>query len=368
MKKLTISLCTLSFLFVVACSKNDKTANNAPQKEVYLDLSDTAGNYYNGHIATEIDKKITLGRVLFYDTHLSLNNAVSCASCHKQQFAFADNAALSRGFEGRMTGRNSMAIQNLLPNNSFIPTSQMNFRTGPLFWDSRENNLEDMVLRPIANHVEMGIADISSLPAKLSTLEYYKGLVAQAYPFQPAEMTVDMIAESMAWFLISIKSDSSRLDKYNMTNEGLTALELSGMNLFVTKYNCINCHRPFTPYNGNVGGSNIGLDAVLKDKGMAAVGTGDDGEFRIPNLKNVAVTAPYMHDGRFNTLDEVLEHYSKGIMPAANLDDRLKGADNNPMRMNISDNEKAAIIAFLNTMTDYSILTKPTYSNPFKTK
>lgn len=367
MKKLSISVCTIALLFAVACNKNDKTTNNVSSKEVYLDLSDTAGNYYNGQFATDIDKKITLGRVLFYDTRLSLNNAVSCASCHKQQYAFADDIALSRGFEGRMTGRNSIAIQNLLPNNSFVPTTQMNFFTGSLFWDSRENNLKDMVLRPIANHVEMGIEDISTLPAKLSSIEHYNWLLAQAYPFDN-EMTVEMIAESMSWFLISIKSDSSRFDLYNRTKQGFTGLELTGMNLFITKYDCAGCHVPFMPYNGNAGGSNIGLDATPKDKGMAAVGTGQEGAFRIPNLKNVAVTAPYMHDGRFKDLNEVLEHYSRGIMPAANLDDRLKDADKKPIRMNISENEKMAIIAFLNTMTDYSLLTKPQYSNPFRTR
>jgi cytochrome c peroxidase len=366
MKKLIVSICAFIGLFIIACNKNERSINNAQQKEIYLDLSDTAGVYFNNSYPTLIDKKITLGRVLFYDKHLSLNNAVSCGSCHKQQFAFADNTPLSRGFEGKMSSRNSLPIQNLLQLNSLTPIQNTSFIIGSLLWDSREVSLKQMVLRPVNNHIEMGIKDMNALTEKLNALSYYNGLVNDAY--ETDVITPEIIAESLSWFLASIRSDSSRFDLHNTNNGTLTALELQGMNLFTTKYDCVSCHMPFQPYNGNIGGSDIGLDLTPTDIGMAAVGTGKSGAFRIPNLHNVGVTAPYMHDGRFQSLDEVLDHYSHGIQPSAQLDERLKGADDKPLRMNISSSEKKALIAFLNSMTDYTMLTNSNYSNPFKTR
>lgn len=368
MKKVTLAAALAIVATIVACNKNEQAKTNGPVKEVYLDLSDTAGVYYNNSFRTSADAKVAVGRVLFYDAHLSVNNTISCASCHKQQFAFSDNTAFSRGFEGRMTGRNSPPIQNLtLANKSFQPIKEtFSFSSVPLFWDSREVSLKDMVLRPINNHVEMGIADMSTLPAKLQELPYYKELVKDAYGTET--ITLDIIAESFAWFLSSIEATESRFDKFNRQEGGFTAQELYGRSLFVTKYDCASCHTPTGSYTGNEGGSNIGLDAQPRDRGMAAVNTGEEGAFKIPNLHNVAVTGPYMHDGRFKTLDEVIEHYSTNIQAHPQLDERLRNLNGAPRRMNITQTEKEALIAFLNTMTDYRMLTKKVYSNPFKTR
>lgn len=368
MKKISIPIAIMLLAGMIACNKQHDSLPAAPEKEVYLDLSDTAGVYYNGRFRTETDMKVALGRVLFYDTHLSLNNAVSCGSCHKQQYAFADNAALSRGFEGRLTGRNSPAIQDLFVTNQFFPGEQITFNTRPLFWDGRQTNLKKMVMQPVDNHIEMGIQDINELPGKLNELPYYRGLVKDAYDTET--LTTDNIAESLAWFISSIQSGDSRFERYRRGDEMLSSQEIWGMGLFDTKYECGMCHRQSTGYKGSDLAANIGLDAITKDRGAGAT-TGQaemEGAFLVPNLGNVALTAPYMHDGRFKTLEDVVGHYSKGIQPNSNLDFRLKDISGNPLRMNISDAEKAAIVAFLHTLTDYSITTKSVYSNPFKTK
>jgi len=376
MKKITVSLALLAAVLVVACNKNAKIADTKPDTEVYLDLSDTSGQYFtNGFSAVNypevIDRKAVLGRVLFYDGHLSLNNAVSCGSCHKQQNAFADNARFSMGFEGRLAGRNTPPIQNLLGGRTItnmLKGDKLRPTTQAMFWDGRQNSVVELVLKPVSNHVEMGIADLSTLPAKLNELPYYKGLVQDAYGQD--ELDLDIISESIAFFMMSIRSDSTRFDMHEDNKVAFTAQEELGEHLFNTKYNCASCHNPFTQYYGSHAANNIGLDVVYKDKGMGAIqsNAGMDGVFRTPNLRNVALTAPYMHDGRFNTLDSVLEHYSRGIKDHPNLDTRLRDDKGKPMKMDISPEERKAIIAFLHTLTDTRTITNPKYSNPFRTK
>ncbi len=350
----------------LSCKKNGDEATNTPRPEVYLDLSDTAGKYFKGNYAEVTDMKAVLGRVLFYDKQLSINNAIACASCHKQEFAFADNVAASRGFEGRLTGRNSMALQNFTsgtPTNIFSP-----FTTGFLFWDGREFSLINLVSRPILNHIEMGMDDINELPAKLQRLGYYGGLFRDAYGDD--SITMERIADAMAFFMSSIVSAESRYDMYLQQKGELTAQELHGLQLFNQKYDCASCHRIVTGAYPASTIANIGLDATTTDRGAGAIGRFGfpDGSFKVPNLRNVARTAPYMHDGRFNTLEEVMEHYSTGIQNHPGLDERLKDEYGKAMQMNISDMERQSIIAFLNSLTDYAMLTEPKYSNPFKTK
>jgi cytochrome c peroxidase len=301
-----------------------------------------------------------LGRVLFYDSHLSVNNAISCGSCHKQTLAFSDNVSLSRGFENIQTSRNAPPIQNL--GNSFFGSSE-------LFWDGRESFLQSMVLKPIVNHVEMGMNDMDDVVERVRNLPYYADLFEKA--FGTPEVTADGIAFALASFTGSIFSFSTRFDRYMGGQESaLSAIELQGKNLFFEKYNCNSCHQTQESNGYQIGGGfvNIGLDVNYVDKGRGAFThhAEDDGKFKIPNLRNIALTAPYMHDGRFATLDAVLEHYSHGIINHPNLDSRLKGTDGQGLQLNITNEEKTAIIAFLNALTDFQMITNPAYSNPFK--
>lgn len=358
-------------LLCFACASDESTS----LKTANLDLPEQPYLYdvgTNDHIPT-------LGRVLFYDKQLSINNSVSCASCHKQNAAFADNVAFSRGFDNRLTSRNSMPIQNLAGSifgfmeGDTVPSPLSSSFVGrgstPLFWDGRERELKSMVLKPIGNHVEMGIRDMHDLNTKLAAVPYYKDLFTKAYGSE--EVTSEKIAEALSSFLISITSDGTRFDKSLREQKPLTALELTGQQLFSTTYNCNECHQVQNPHGYIMAGtfSNIGLDIQYQDKGLQAVTQRqeDNGKFKIPSLRNVALTAPYMHDGRFKTLDEVLDHYSKGIENNSNLDTRLK-ENGRPKVFDIPEHEKTAIIAFLNTLTDDQMISDPKYSNPFKAR
>ena len=368
MKKLIllVPILLLSGIYITSCKK-DKSSTE-PQKEVYLDLSDSNAVYFPQHVynGSTVNKTAVLGRVLFYDRHLSINNSVSCASCHKQAYAFADNVALSNGFENVKTGHNNSHITNIVGVGSF---SNVTGVSALLFWDGRQTSLTDMVTKPIGNHVEMGISDIGTLPQKLSTLPYYKELFKKAYG--TSDITVERIASALGTFLSAINSDSTRFDKAKIYKTAqYSALEEDGWQLFNIKYNCASCHHLGTGTYFQNGFEDIGLDDSCTDMGRGAISlmSSDNGKFKTPNLKNVAVTGPYMHDGRFKTLKEVLNHYSDGIKNSANLSEKLKDVNDKPMRMKISEDEKDALIAFLNTLTDYKLLTDSKFSDPFKLK
>lgn len=313
----------------------------------------------------DLSKNPDLGRVLFYDPQLSLNNTISCSSCHKQELAFADNVSFSVGFEDKLTVRNSMPIQNLSI-----------FSNSPLFWDGREHNLSSMVLRPIENHIEMGFEDISELEDKLSQISYYPELFQNK--FGSTVIDKQKIGVALAEFLSSITSLNTKLDNSNNIGESLNAIEQQGKELFTNVYNCNSCHQVQSPDGYLFAGvfANIGLEQEYSDNGLGEVVIlGDsintsnaNGKFKIPSLRNVALTAPYMHDGRFNTLEEVINFYNNGVNDHPNLDLRLRAFDGRVNRPQITEYEKKAIIAFLNTLTDYEMITNPVFSNPFETK
>lgn len=333
----------------------------------------------------------TLGRVLFYDKALSVSNTIACASCHHQERAFSDGLTLSRGFMGEETGRNSMAIFNMPVN-------------GAYFWDLRRNGLKEMVLDPVQHLVEMGTESPQLLAVKLSEIPYYSALFSRA--FGSDDINGDRISSALAEFISAMMSNSSRFDKRK-----LTAQEVRGQEVFF-KAQCGNCHggRNFNNMNifdgfasgksgGGWGGSNggnnnlniagdfanIGLDYSYSDPGMTpekqneiGIGEVEQGLFKIPSLRNVAITGPYMHDGRFKTLMDVVNHYDHGVKMHTNLDRRLfEGVTHpdgsfelieKPRRLNLSQTDKEDLIAFLTALTDETLTTHPRFSNPFKLK
>lgn len=289
----------------------------------------------------------TLGRVLFYDTRLSANNTVSCASCHQQAAGFGDPRALSVGFQGGETGRHSMSL-----------TNARFYDRGRFFWDERAQTLEDQVLMPIQDPVEMGM-DLGDLESKLNATAFYGRLFEEA--FGTPTVTRDRISRALAQFVRSLVSYQSKFDRAftggqpNFRN-ALTAQEDRGRRIF--DRNCANCHET----NSQIGDRprNTGLDATITDAGAGR------GQFKTPSLRNVAVGAPYMHDGRFATLREVVEFYSRGVQANPELDNRLRGNNGNPRRLNLDRAEVDAVIAFLNTLTDEAFLTDPKFSDPFE--
>jgi cytochrome c peroxidase len=323
------------------------TEEAPPRLSGNLDLPETP-YWYNGSEAFTA----TLGRVLFYDKNLSANNTVSCSSCHKQSRAFADDRKLSLGFQNEPTKRNSMAIQDL------------NFDL-PLFWDGRESHLVKMVTRPIVDPVEMGFTDLKELATKLQNIPDYRILFGKA--FRTEEVTPERIATALAAFVASIQSQVF-VDMNNFSN--LEGMAKTGAELFVSKYQCNGCHQLQDAHGYLEVGTfaNIGLETNYTDNGLSEITylPSDAGRFKIPSLRNVALTAPYMHDGRFETLEEVIDHYSENIQPHPNLHPLLAEADGTPKVFSISPIEKQAIIAFLNSMTSREMLTDVRFSDPFK--
>jgi cytochrome c peroxidase len=301
------------------------------------------------------DNGATLGRVLFYDTRLSANNTVSCATCHVQERAFVDPNPTSKGFKGGRTDRHAMNLVNL----RYHPRARF-------FWDERAGNLEDMVLLPIENTVEMGQAP-AHLPTVLARDPKYPDLFREA--FGDPEITTERIGRALAQFVRSMVSYRSKYDEGRKAVKligddfpNFTLQENRGKALFMR--NCANCHLPNQEAHFVMTApANTGLDA---DPKTADGGVGDItlnpteiGQFKSPSLRNTEVAGPYMHDGRFATLDEVLEHYSSGGKNHPNRDIRVQ-----PLHLTAS--EKAALLAFLKTLTDRAFLTDPRFSDPFQ--
>src|SRR5205085_11996036 len=200
----------------------------------------------------------------------SMNNTIACASCHKQGHGFADNVALSKGFEGKTTRRNSLSIQNLhaFPNGCFCgPRPEQPTESGGLFWDGREAVLMDLVMRPVADHIEMGITSPQALAQKLQQLPYYADLFNAAY--NTTEVRPDLISHALHQFLLEIRADRTILDQSMLGEKRLTELERTGEELFFSKYDCNSCHGVQSPsgyvFNGTF--ANIGLDEQYADNG-----------------------------------------------------------------------------------------------------
>ncbi len=294
------------------------------------------------------DAGATLGRVLFYDRRVSLNDRVSCASCHQQQFGFADTAKLSRGFAGGSTGRHSMGLQNA-----------RFYQRGRFFWDERAATLEAQVLAPIQDVTEMGMT-LDNLVTKLSLQPFYAPLFQAA--FGSSDISSDRIARALSQFVRSLVSGTSRFDQafaggVPNFNSVLTAQEIQGQQLFNGPAGCARCHTSNAHVSDDI--HNTGLDATVTD-----VGAGQ-GRFKAPSLRNIAVRTPYMHDGRFATLDQVVEFYNVGVQANPNLDNRLRGNGGQGQRLNLSTSDKAAIVSYLRALTDTEFLTSAKYASPF---
>jgi cytochrome c peroxidase len=326
------------------------------------------------------DHGATLGRVLFYDRQLSRNHTVACASCHPQKTAFADPQRFSLGFAGGRTSRNAMALANLRY------TKVKGERPG-LFWDERAATLEAQVLIPIQDKLEMGM-ELKELEDKLQKLPYYPPLFKAA--FGEPTVTSERVAQAVAQFLRSMVSFNSKFDRaaagavktadLSAEFSGFTPQENLGKSLFingvdgVAEFACAMCHVPPT-FNMALAANN-GLELKYKDPGLGALARpsndpftpSNDGKFKAPSLRNIELTAPYMHDGRFKTLDEVVEHYSSGVHPHPNLglalpegNEEKKGTKG----LRLSKEQKAALVAFLKTLTDREFVSDSKFSDPF---
>jgi cytochrome c peroxidase len=328
--------------------------------------------YYNDTSVTALDntplnnaitnKVATLGRVLFYDKSLSINDTISCSSCHQQATGFDDPRRFSVGFSGAaFTTAHAMRLGN-------IRYSQ----PGSMFWDRRAVSVEAQASQPIQHAVEMGfvagVGGINALITKLNATAYYSDLFT--FAFGDTAITEARIQQALAQFeraMISYNSkwDTAYAQVYTPNgNRGLgtslatfTALEDLGRQLFVAGPNaggagCAVCHQPPT----------FALAANSRSNGLDA---GETVVFKAPSLKNVALSQAFMHDGRFSSLEQVVEHYNSGVQLGPALDNRL-APGGQPLRLNLSANDKAALVAFMRTLTDTTLTTDAKFSSPFR--
>ncbi|MCF8278078.1 MAG: cytochrome-c peroxidase [Flavobacteriales bacterium] len=293
---------------------------------------------------------VALGRKLFYDPLLSGDNTMACATCHPQEHGFSDPRQFSVGIDGSVGNRNAMAIINLGWN-------QFGF-----FWDGREATLEDQALKPVTNPIEMNTT-WPEVEAKLNANEEYKLLFKQAYDIDNIDSL--SVAKAIAQFERTLISGGSRFDQwYNQQAIQLTEQELHGFVLYNGEgADCFHCH--------GLGGfitdnkfHNNGMDVDFSaDEGRYLV-TGDDsdkGHFRTPTLRNIEMTAPYMHDGRFFTLEQVVDHYSEHILQSATIDPLMELVANGGAQLTVQD--KQDLIAFLKTFTDQGFIQNPDFSD-----
>ncbi|SHJ03093.1 cytochrome c peroxidase [Hymenobacter daecheongensis DSM 21074] len=318
------------------------------------------------------EEGVALGRSLFYEVRLSRNNALSCGSCHVQSKAFTDGRARAIGADGATHSRGSMSLANML----WEPS---------LNWDGAADGLEKQARKPIENPVEMH-QPLAEGVRKLQQTELYPPLFRKA--FGTSTITEENVLKALAQFERTLISANSKYDKLKRREiSRLSPTEEAGRQLFLIHptpadnlagANCFHCHNEgnllfsSTDYTRGAAASffNNGLDASPADAGRGGV-TGlaaDRGKFRAPTLRNIALTAPYMHDGRFQTLQQVLDHYSDHVqLSSPNLDINMLGASNthNGTQLDLTALQKQQLIAFLHTLTDSTFIQDKRFSNPF---
>ncbi len=350
LKKLTVLVALLtSVLLFEYCSKDHVSADTTTTTtDPKPSLPATALNYninYPGFLITAMvqndntpaDNQITndgatLGRVLFYDKHLSKNNTISCASCHKSTSSFTDNIQFSKGFEGGSTTRTSMDLLNV----AF-------YLSGKMFWDERSATLEAQVVQPIQNHVEMG-ESFPALVDKIKALDYYPALFQKA--FGTSDIDSVKISKALAQFVRSIIPYQSKYDEVKQGLATFTPAEQAGEQLFLNAappnqptLTCAGCHKPPLFIT-----SSPAAPFGLQDANDA--GINNTGHFKIGSLRNVAISAPYFHNGSIASLQGVL-------------------TSNIPLHQ-VAPQDVQNLIAFMQTLTDTQTLSDERFSDPFK--
>jgi cytochrome c peroxidase len=299
---------------------------------------------------------INLGRHLFFEKKLSGDNSQSCSSCHFQENNFADPRQFSVGIDGSIGDRNAMILSNLAWQSFF-------------FWDGRSFSMEDQALQPVENPIEMN-AEWPDVIDKLKADPLYQTLFEAA--FGPDAITKENAAKAIAQFERMMVSADSKFDQWRRGETAFSQLEEDGYEIFSTEEgDCFHCHGDLNTGNifgayGDLQFSNNGLDSVLTPNTGYEVVTldfNDRAKFKIPSLRNVEYSFPYMHDGRFNTLQEVIEFYSTGVNKTYTLDPNME--KNGRIKKDFTTYQKAALLAFLKTLSDEAFLTDTSFTDPF---
>ncbi len=303
---------------------------------------------------------VQLGRMLFYEKMLSKDGSQACADCHRQPDGFSDTTRFSIGVEMMPGKRQAMPVFN------------MAWHSNEFFWDGRAHLLRDQALKPIQDPLEMN-ETLDNVIAKLSATQTYRDQFTRA--FGSDEITEERMALAIEQFELSIVSSDSKYDRYLAGTETLTESEERGRILFETEYNpffpdqsgadCAHCHGGANFENDLYMNNGLDTDAEIADIGREEVtqDPNDRAKFKVPSLRNVAVTPPYMHDGRFQTLEEVIDHYNEGVRESATTDITLLNTKDTGLFLTAQD--KQDLINFLKTLTDDTFLNNEEYKSPF---
>ncbi len=354
----TLGLGTIFFtcLFINACVKDKEEKNtNSPYT---LDI----GTFPQPNLPADnplTQEGVKLGRMLFYEKMLSKTNTISCGSCHIQQFAFTDTAQFSIGSRQLPGTRQSMSIFN------------MAWNSNGFFWDGRAQQLRDQIHFPITDTLEMD-ESMDNVVAKLQASALYNEQFNKA--FGSPGIDADRLTKALEQFMLSIVSNQSKYDDYLEGKYTLTEQEERGRFLFMTEFNpgfpmnsgadCQHCHGGSNFENDQFMNNGLDITANFSDLGraLATGNTNDNAKFKVPSLRNIALTPPYMHDGRFKTLEEVVDHYNL-VTESSTLDPSFR--QQLPAGLQLTQADKAALVAFLKTLTDNNLITNPAFSDPF---
>lgn len=336
-------------LFVLFSCGNDDVYEDIIEKDELFELK-IPSNFpsIKQDITNNLPTKngVALGRKLFYDARLSRNNTISCAFCHEQQSAFTHHGHdFSHGIDNLIGARNTPSVQNMI------------FQTD-YFYDGASNSIQMLSIAPIHNPVEMD-ENFTSITSKLKQDPTYVKMFRQA--FTNGEVSSANLLNALAQFMTIMISADSKYDKYVRNEPGgdFTTQELQGLALF--KNNCASCHATDIFTDNSFRNNGLPPNQNLNDLGREKV-TGfktDKYKFKVPSLRNVAITAPYMHDGRFGSLQSVLNFYSNGVQNTPNLDPLMQQHQN--LGIPLSTDEQEALIAFLKTLTDETFITNPLF-------
>jgi cytochrome c peroxidase len=328
MSRKSIILCALASVMAICAFK-------APEAVLFVTPKGWPEPTYDFKKNPLTKEKIALGRALFHDPVLSRDNTISCASCHLPNTAFTHiDHDLSHGIDGRIGRRNSPALVNLAWGRSFM-------------WDGAVNHLDVQSLAPIENHDEMD-ESLANVVRKLQGKPEYRQMFRSAYG--DTLITGEYTLKALAQFMLTFVSADSKYDKVMRAEASFNEWEAKGYSLF--KANCASCHKEPLFTNGNFENNGLEIDTMLNDYGRIKLShrAEDSLRFKVPTLRNVEVSYPYMHDGRFKNLQMVLFHYSNGIHQSPTLARQLKAG------IVLSEDDKRNLIAFLKTLTDETFL------------
>lgn len=334
----------LIFPMLISCSNDDDYQNVPIDFKVPSNFPDLAYDFTNN---PPTEKGFELGKKLFYDGRLASDGIVSCGFCHIQENAFTHHGhTVSHGVNNAAGTRNSPPIQN------------MAFQTAYM-WDGATTHLDLQPIIPFTSPIEMN-GNFSNAIAMMKNDAQYKKLFKQA--FDGGEINSENMLKALGQFMALLVSSNSKFDKYRRNESGgtMTADELDGYAIFNQK--CASCHATDLFTDNSFRNNGLAINPQVNDIGRFRVTQleSDKYKFKVPSLRNIEKTAPYMHDGRFYTLEAVLDHYSSGVVNTQNLDESLN--NNGTLGIPLTQTEKAKIIAFLKTLTDNEFLTNPKFA------